>query len=283
MNLKPTQYAGSWYPDQAAACQQEIASFLDLPQADVDASKPLVGGIVPHAGWFFSGAIACRVIEALRSQDPPDVIAIFGMHLHPGSPIYLLAEGGWTTPLGPLYVDEALADAVASRGGLSKSNAAAFPGDNTIELQLPFIRHFFGETRILPMGVPPNAQAPRIARLLVDCAKQLDRRLLIVGSTDLTHYGTNYNFTSQGRGRAALKWVRDENDRRIIEAMQAMDAQQVIDEALDRQNACCAGAAAAALEAGKALGAKTAHVLHYATSHDKHPSDSFVGYVGMVF
>jgi AmmeMemoRadiSam system protein B len=243
----------------------------------------LVGGIVPHAGWFFSGAIACRVIEALNSEDPPDVIAIFGMHLHPGSPIYLLAEGGWTTPLGPLYVDEDLADAVANRGGVPKLNAAAFPGDNTIELQLPFIRHFFGQTRILPMGVPPNAQALTVARLLVDCANQLARRLLIIGSTDLTHYGANYNFTSQGRGQAALNWVRDENDRRIIESMQVMDAERVIDEALQRQNACCAGAAAAALEAGKALGADVAHVLNYATSYDKHPSDSFVGYVGMVF
>jgi AmmeMemoRadiSam system protein B len=57
----------------------------------------------------------------------------------------------------------------------------------------------------------------------------------------------------------------------------------VIDEALARQNACCAGAAATAIEAAKHLGADRAESIAYATSYDKSPGDSFVGYVGIVF
>jgi hypothetical protein len=57
----------------------------------------------------------------------------------------------------------------------------------------------------------------------------------------------------------------------------------VINEALASQNACCAGAAATAIQAAKHLGADRAESIAYASSYDKNPSDSFVGYVGIVF
>ncbi len=66
------------------------------------------------------------------------------------------------------------------------------------------------------------------------------------------------------------------------EPMSAEDA-GVIDEAMANQNACCAGAAATAIAAAGRLGAKRAQTVVYATSYDKRPADSFVGYVGIVF
>jgi AmmeMemoRadiSam system protein B len=77
--------------------------------------------------------------------------------------------------------------------------------------------------------------------------------------------------------------VRQENDRRVIEAMLGLDPERVIDEALKNQNACCPGAAATAIQAGKHLGATAAESITYATSYDRSPGDSFVGYVGIVF
>jgi len=65
--------------------------------------------------------------------------------------------------------------------------------------------------------------------------------------------------------------------------MLAMDPEAVIQEGLGHHNACCAGAAATALTAGKAMGAESAESLSYATSYEKNPDDSFVGYVGIVF
>ena len=62
-----------------------------------------------------------------------------------------------------------------------------------------------------------------------------------------------------------------------------MDPLNAIEEGLKNQNACCAGAAATALAAGKAMGASKAEQLAYATSYDKQPAESFVGYVGILF
>jgi len=137
--------------------------------------------------------------------------------------------------------------------------------------------------KILAMGVPPAKSSLEIGRTVVDIAKRLDMRINVIGSTDLTHYGRNYGFVSEGTGPQAVDWVRNENDRRIIDTMLDMDAGRVIREALASQNACCAGAAATAIEAAKHLGADQAESIAYAISYDKRPGDSFVGYVGIVF
>jgi AmmeMemoRadiSam system protein B len=79
-----------------------------------------------------------------------------------------------------------------------------------------------------------------------------------------------------------VDWVRNENDRRVIDAMLEMQPEKVIVEAQTSQNACCAGAAATAIETAKHLGADRADELVYATSYDKSPGESFVGYVGIV-
>jgi AmmeMemoRadiSam system protein B len=77
--------------------------------------------------------------------------------------------------------------------------------------------------------------------------------------------------------------VRKENDRRMIDAILALDPQRVLDEARAHGNACCSGAVAAALSAARAMGVAKAETLSYATSYDRTPAESFVGYVGVVF
>ncbi len=284
MNLRKAVFSGSWYPADAPSCESQIHQFLNegktLPQT-VD--NP-VGGIVPHAGWFFSGSIACNVIHRIaRTLPPPDVVVVFGMHLHAASPNYIMPEGQWETPFGPIAVDTDLADELTRRHRFQLETPSEFHQDNTIELQMPFIRYFFKDARVVAMGVPPTSDTLSLANSVVALSRELDRTIAVIGSTDLTHYGPNYGFTSQGRGSKAAQWVRSENDRRVIAAMAGMGPQAVIREGLEHDNACCAGAAAAAIAAGKALGSRRAEELVYATSYDKHPGDSFVGYVGMLF
>ena len=276
-------FAGSWYPSSPAECEKEIIGFikegrhLDLPSGE------WVGGIVPHAGWYFSGSIACNVINSLRSDDPPDAMVVFGMHLHPNDRCVMMAEGAWETPFGEIVVEEQLAGELAKQFSFTLESIDNFAQDNTVELQLPFIKYFFKNTRIVAMGVPPAESSLAIGQAVVDIARHLDLKIKVIGSTDLTHYGPNYGFVSRGAGHQAVDWVRRQNDRRIIDLMLNMDAEAVINEALASQNACCAGAAATAIQTAKHLGADRAESIAYATSYDKNPADSFVGYVGIVF
>ncbi len=282
MTVRRASFAGSWYPDIPEACEREIKQFLGLKALEIP-SGPWVGGIVPHAGWYFSGAIACHVIQALKTGTPPDVFILFGMHLHPSSPNYIMMEGAWETPFGDLAIETELARRLTERFPFRMETAHNHTKDNTIELQLPFIKYFFPKAKIVPMGLPPKKTSLEIGKAAAEISSDLGICARVIGSTDLTHYGFDYGFIPEGTGTSAVKWVRNENDRRIIEAMLTMNPSGVIEEALTNQNACCSGAAAAAMAAGKALGAATATQTAYATSYDKRPGDSFVGYVGIVF
>ena len=283
MHVRPAMFAGSWYPSSASACENEIRSFLKQPGMRSVSQKQFQGGIVPHAGWFFSGGIACNVIHLLARGEQPDLIWIFGMHLHQRSPAYMMARGEWETPFGNLAIDEDCAEELAGRFAFHIETPDDFTPDNTIELQLPFVKYFFPDTKIIPVGPPPTPESLEIGAAAAEISKQFGRKVRVIGSTDLTHYGPNYGFSPKGRGKEAVDWVKTENDRRIVEAITSLKPTRIIEEALSHQNACCAGAAAAAVSAGNALGADAAELVSYATSYDKNPGDSLVGYAGIVF
>jgi len=281
--VRKSIFSGSWYPGSASGCEKEIKGFLKEYRTETISDRPLTGGIVPHAGWYFSGSIACNVIHCLAKEKSPDVFVIFGMHLHSSSPAYIMTEGAWETPFGNLDIETALAKELNEKFTFQIETADRFTQDNTIELQLPFIKYFFKDTKIVPIGAPPTKNSLEIGKTVVALSRRLGLQAKVIGSTDLTHYGPNYGFMSHGRGSSAVDWVRNDNDRRVIDAMLTMDPEEVIKEAAANQNACCGGAAATAIAAAKALGAKQAETIAYATSHDKSPGDSFVGYVGIVF
>ena len=283
MDVRISDFAGSWYPAGESECRKEIEHYIRESVSLASPDIKRVGGIVPHAGWYFSGQIACNVIKCLKDKQSPDVVVVFGMHLSPGSGNFIMKEGYWETPLGTLEIHQELAEKMAAEFPFTIETAARHSHDNTIELQLPFIKYFFPEARIVPMGVPPVATSLGIGERVVELSQEFGINMLVIGSTDLTHYGYNYGFMPKGMGEKALDWVRHENDRKVIDRMTAMDAEGVIREGLSHQNACCAGAAATAIAAGRKLGAVKAEKIIYATSYDKSPGSSFVGYVGIVF
>ena len=283
MGIRKPDLAGSWYPGRESDCRREIEMFskADIPCPSTE--KEMVGGIVPHAGWFYSGKIACNVIKCLKNESAPDTFVIFGMHLHPGSDNYIMKEGQWGTPLGDLEVDQGLAEILISEFPFSVETASRHEQDNTIELQLPFIKYFFPDAKILPIGVPPALASIKIGKRVAELSEMMARKIFILGSTDLTHYGNNYGYTPKGVGEEAVDWVKSENDKKMVDLILEMDDRSVIEESLKSHNACCSGAVATAIAAAKGLGATRGEKLIYTTSYDIRPDSSFVGYVGIVF
>jgi len=283
VNTRKAQFAGSWYPAHAEECRRQIRTFGDLyPVPDAD-SGDWVGGIVPHAGWVYSGGIASSVIRAISGTAVPDVVVVFGMHMRPNQQPRLMTRGSWETPLGDIPVETSLAAALADQFEFSVDQPGDFNRDNTIELQTPLIKHFFQSAAMVPIGVPPTAAATDIGRAVSLTARRLGLQLVVLGSTDLTHYGPNYGFSPAGSGARALGWVRDVNDRKMVEAILGMDSRRIVVEGLENQNACCSGAAAAAVAAAAAMGARTPQLVAYATSAERIPGESFVGYAGILF
>jgi hypothetical protein len=197
--------------------------------------------------------------------------------------MFLMKDGAWETPFGEIEIESQTAGRLARKYSFEIETAQRFTRDNTIELQLPFIKYFFKDVKIVPMGVPPVEKSLDVGIYATKAAKELGLKAMVLGSTDLTHYGANYGFVSHGTGMSAVRWVKNENDKRAMDAMLSMDSHKVIEEALSNDNACCAGAAATAISAAKELGATRAELVEYTTSYDISPADSFVGYAGIIF
>ncbi len=68
----------------------------------------IVAGIVPHAGWTFSGSTAAIVFAAIKKKHPKvDTFVIFGAaHRYSGRSPAVYDKGVWFTPLGEIAIDE---------------------------------------------------------------------------------------------------------------------------------------------------------------------------------
>ena len=266
-----------WYPASVSACKAEIEHFI-AGTTPLPAGTKVYGGIVPHAGWHFSGKAAARVFYLAAKAVQPQVVCIFGGHLGGNSPPLLVADDAWETPLGDLPLATEFYQPLAKRLTLREEN----PGDNTIEVQMPFVKYFFPQAKVLALRAPHSNTAIELGKAVAAVAKELKVSILVFGSTDLTHYGPNYGFAPKGYGPEAVKWVKEVNDQHFVAAALKLDGPGMLKTAKEDQSACSAGGAVAAVAAAKADGAHKAALTDYFTSYDVMPGDSFVGYAGIV-
>lgn len=277
MTTRPRMLPPGWYPSSANACRAEIEQFVaGVPP--LPAHTKIYGGIVPHAGWYFSGKLAARVFYLASLISQPQVVCVFGGHLGGDSPPLLVTEDAWETPLGDLTLATEFYQPLLNAMTLK----AEYPGDNTIEVQLPLVKYFFPQAKLLALRAPHSPQALEVGEAVAAVAQELKLSLLTFGSTDLTHYGPNYGWAPKGMGAGAVKWVKEVNDKRFVDETLKLDGAAMLAAAETDQSACSAGGAAAAVAAAKKLGATKTRLLDYYTSYDIMPSDSFVGYAGVV-
>jgi AmmeMemoRadiSam system protein B len=233
--------------------------------------------VAPHAGWEFSGRLACRLLSCLEPET--QTVIVVGGHMHPGDGTLAAFEEGYETPLGTVPADLQLLSCLRERLPIEEDRWQ----DNTVEVQLPLVRHFAPQARALGLRVAPSAEALALGEALDACAAKLGRKLAVIGSTDLTHYGPNYGFTPHGTGPEALAWVREQNDRRLLDSLLALQHEQALELARREHSACSAGAAVAAARFAELRGCRGGRLLEYATSHDRYPGSSFVGYAAVSF
>lgn len=294
MNVRPAVRAGSFYEGDQQACRQAAQKLLDSPGIPADLPGRLFGGIVPHAGWMFSGRLAALTLKALAaSQGGLKTVVIFGAdHTGAVSSGEVYDKGAWETPVGLAEIDEEVASEIVKCGdytgaGLLRSNPRAHSFEHSIEVQVPIIQMLSPAARIVPIGVPCTEHAAPIGLAVGRLLVERFPHVMVVGSTDLTHIGGHFG-PPPGGGSPEEFAVK--NDHRMIGLIEKMDAEAVIAEARRNMNACGAGAVAATIAACREMGATRAHVLEYTNSYRvmkklfaSDRDDTTVGYLSAVF
>jgi AmmeMemoRadiSam system protein B len=208
-----------------------------------------------------------------------DTIVIIGGHMGSTDRIVSAFEDSYDTPLGEMKADLRLLDAIRSRLDIHEDRER----DNTVEVQLPLVRYLAPAVMVLGLRAPPSTAAEALGAAIAAAAAETGRRVAVAGSTDLTHYGSNYDFSPAGGGAEAVRWVREVNDRRIVESMLGLDVTAALDRARMERSACSIGGAVAAMSFAKSLGATSGRLVGYMTSCDVLPAASFVGYAGILY
>lgn len=291
MQTRKPIVAGQFYPARRDACLGEIKECLEAGTTSEPLPDTIVAGIVPHAGWMFSGSPAAMVFSAIKRQhEKVHTFVIFGAaHGYYGQSPAVYEAGSWMTPLGEVEIDEELADAILD-STVAVKDSMAHRSEHSIEVQIPFIQYLFGDARILPILVPPTQQAVELGTGIGQILSgNENKKVVCIGSTDLTHYGPRYGFTPMGSGAKAIQWASDVNDREFIDLALKLKPQRMLESAGRNYNACGAGAAAATVAVAKKLGRTKGVLLAHTNSNEVMlhkmgtTSTDSVGYAAIIF
>jgi len=289
MRIREPVVAGKFYDADKERCLRTIKTLLaELPE-NRSIDPPPVAGLVPHAGWSCSGAVALEVFQTIARSHRPETIVLFGgVHRYRGREAAMFGAGRWETPIGNAEVDSRLAERILGHTNLIVDDPYAHEDEHSLEVQIPFLVHLFPKSKIVPIMVPPNPRAVEVGQAVGRTLTSYEYEAVVIGTTDLTHYGPGYGFSPCGAGKEAHRWAKEENDRRFIDLVCQMQAAELVPEAMKHRNACNAGAAAAAIAAAEALGATQGLLLRHCTSSEvlyggEGRGEDFVGYAGIIF
>lgn len=274
MPIRPAAVAGTWYPGTAGALTRDVDGYLE--QAADWTAGPIQAVLAPHAGLMFSGPVGAHAYRAAASGRF-DVIVLAGpSHFVAFEGVSIFPEGAFATPLGDAPIDEAVAQALSS-SPVVRTLPSAHQREHSLEMQLPFVRHLFPEARIVPlvMGFQTRETITALAAALAHACTS--ERVLIVGSTDLSHF-----FDAK---------TAQELDGRVAGHVAAFDANGLLEtfehypeHERGRFVACGGGPAIAVMMAARSLGATDARVLKYGHSGEiSGDFDGVVGYLAAAF
>lgn len=264
--IRPAAVAGSWYPGLATRLAAEVDRHL--ARAEPDLTPRLRAIVSPHAGLMYSGPVAAHAYNAARDNLYDTIVLVGPSHFVPFHGVSIWPRGAWQTPFGNVRVDEALAAAIsAAAHDIVVEHPDAHAGEHSLELQLPFVAHLWPTARIVPLVMGHQTRETAFALGSAIAAAIADADVLLVASSDLSHY-------EDARTAASLDAV-------VMEHVGALDPEGLM-RALEREphHACGGGAIVSVLHAARQLGAAHARVLQYADSGDvSGDKSSVVGYM----
>jgi len=256
-SIRPAAVAGSWYPGTAGALAREVDAYLDAVPAQAVPAGRLDALIAPHAGLMFSGPVGAFAYKAAAASGPYEAAILVGpSHFVAFDGVSVYPSGAFETPLGAAPIDAALARQLIDASPVVQPLPAAHRREHSIEMQLPFVRRLLPDVKIVPllMGYQTAETIRGLASALASVVA--DRRVLLVASTDLSHY---FDATTAER-----------LDARVRDAVSAFDAaqllelfEQVREGERGRYVGCGGGPMIAVMMAAAARGARHGRVLRY--------------------
>ena len=277
MEVRPPAVSGTFYPDGEKELKSLIHDCFTHPIGPgkippTDSDQKIYGVICPHAGFVYSGPIACHSFYSISSSTTKLAIITGPNHYGIGQSIASMIDASWKTPLGLMEVDSESALELRDSLDILELDSFSHSKEHSIEVQVPMLQETFShEMKILAVSLINQEQeiATKVGSAIVKIAQKKDA--LLIGSSDFTHYEENEFAHRQ--------------DLALIDPILNLDVDEFYKILYDRHvTACGFGAIASTMIACKELGATEGKLLKYATSGDvSGDKSSVVGYASIIF
>lgn len=254
---RPPALAGLSYPAAPAELAALLRGYGKGDPAPV-ATWQGHGVVSPHIDYQRGGPVYARVWRrAAPAVLAADLVLIFGTDHQGGPGSITLTPLPYATPFGVLPTDRALIDHLADALGPEAAYAEELNHrqEHSVELSAVWLHHIFHQAGVAPCPMVPilvgsfhhfvtsgnhPSQEPRFGQFLETLRRETaGRRVLAVGSVDLTHVGPAFGdiFGMDAERRTQL---RDE-DEALMHTIMAGDAAGFYDRiaAVEDSNRIC--------------------------------------------
>ena len=277
MEIRTPAVSGTFYPENEKKLKNLIHDCFMHPigpgkTSPTDSDEKIYGVICPHAGFVYSGPVACHSFYSLSSSSSKLAIIVGPNHYGIGQNTASMIDVSWKTPLGLVEVDSDSVLELREHLDILEIDSFSHSKEHSIEVQIPILQEVFSdEMKILPISLINQEQktATLVGSAIAKIAQEKDA--LLIGSSDFTHYEENEFAHRQ--------------DLALIDPILKLDIDEFYKILHERKvTACGFGAIASIMTACKELGATQGKLLKYATSGDiSGDKSSVVGYASIIF
>lgn len=210
---RPYIAAGSFYPADAKSLLEAVRTYVNAapPRAQ---NERLVAMVLPHSAYQFCGEVIGRGVAELQPGQYDRVIILAPGHYSQPEGCSIPNVETYVTPLGHVFLDQNAIrtlcySSMFSLRTLQYSGNTSHDGslriplhevEHGIEVLLPFLQERLGVFRLVPIIVgqlskPGGGQdEARIEVVAEALRKIMDKRTLVIVSTDFTHYGNDFSY-----------------------------------------------------------------------------------------
>lgn len=259
-----------YYSSEKSQCLEEIrSSYLHrlgpgqlpstFPQTNLTSSVPCM--LVPHGAYCDSGPLYARAYSWLNAFEFDTALIIGTNHRGVGRSNVSLSPDHWQTPLGIQEIDRDLFDALASALGDETIDREAHRTEHSIENQLPFLKHLRPNVKFVALSfsrLKDLNQAYQIGEQIrkgIQVYQQqtgtkdenesvffsnvlIGKRLVIIATTDYTHYGPGYGQTHAENLSENEEYARHQ-DQPILQSILSNHPEELLHIQRTTQNSMC--------------------------------------------
>lgn len=270
--IRPAAVAGTFYPADRTELESLLGSCFETDSVSENKGK-IFALVSPHAGLVYSGKVAGEGYRLLKNQDITNIIILAPSHFeyYEGGTVY--DGSAYSTPLGEITINSELSNELVEGSAQLKFSSLGHGREHSLEVQLPFLQTVLNnDFEIVPIviGDIDMAMASDIASVISDSVNRLNSDVLIIASTDLSH------FHEQEEAN-----LLDKRTAGFIENLSINELYGACKSG--KCEACGVNPLLIVMEAAKLQGALSVEILKYATSGDVIGDySSVVGYLSAV-